>query len=92
MTDNGICTVINVNASDMYAKPTEDVVGVLNDMSGYSHYSEIKNPSATGKSSALRIILTAPQSMMKGKKNKGRFRVSIHSLTYIFLFFMYVIF
>ncbi len=75
MTDNGVCTVININANDIYSK-NEGVIKVINELADYQSFTDVKMALGAGKGSALRLVLSAPQSYFKGRANEGKFKVN----------------
>lgn len=74
-TDNGVCTVLNINASDVYVNKSIDLIGVIDQLADYSNFTTLENPRGAGKALALRLILTAPPAVFAGRRNKGKFKV-----------------
>ena len=77
MTDNGVCTVINVDAGNIYAKK-EGIIKVLDQFSNFSKFTEVKNAEGAGLNKALKLILHSPSQIFDGVKYTGHYKISFN--------------
>lgn len=77
MTDNGICTVINIDTGKIFAKK-EGIIQILDDLANNKKHDHIQSATGSGLKNAMQILLKTPTQHIPGISYTGHFKVSFN--------------